>query len=71
MPDNDIIILLNKRWEICKDEATKHTVHGKRQARNFAVEALMASGIKLPKYGLWQMAFGLAGLAFLIVIIFS
>ena len=37
----------------------------------FAVGALMVSGIKLPKYGLWQMAFGLAGLAFLIVIIFS
>ena len=37
----------------------------------FAVGALMGSGIKLPKYGMWQKVFGFAGLAFLILVIFS
>ena len=37
----------------------------------FAVGALMVSGIKLPKYGMWQKAFGLLGLVFLIVVIFA
>jgi CDP-diacylglycerol--serine O-phosphatidyltransferase len=37
----------------------------------FAVGALMVSGIKLPKYGLWQKLFGLFGLAFLVLVIFT
>jgi len=37
----------------------------------FIVGMLMVSGIQLPKYGLWQKIFGVAGLAFLILVIFS
>ena len=35
----------------------------------FVVGALMVSGIKLPKYGLWQKAFGLLGLGFVIYVL--
>ncbi|MCL2285114.1 MAG: CDP-alcohol phosphatidyltransferase family protein [Firmicutes bacterium] len=37
----------------------------------FIVGGLMVSGIQLPKYGLWQVLFGIAGVAFLILVIFS
>jgi predicted membrane protein len=37
----------------------------------FAVGALMVSGIKLPKNGLWQKLFGLFRLAFLVLVIFT
>jgi len=35
------------------------------------VGCLMVSGIHLTKYGLWQKVFGLLGLVFLVVVIFS
>jgi CDP-diacylglycerol--serine O-phosphatidyltransferase len=37
----------------------------------FIVGGLMVSGIKLPKYGMWHLLFGVAGVAFLILVIFS
>ena len=37
----------------------------------FAVGGLMVSGIQLPKYGLWQVLFAIAGVGFLILVIFS
>jgi len=40
-------------------------------ATMFVVGLLMISGIKLKKYGIWQIALGLSGLVFLAVVIFS
>jgi len=37
----------------------------------FVVGLLMISGIKLKKYGIWQIVLGLSGLVFLAVVIFS
>jgi len=37
----------------------------------FTVGLLMVSGIKLPKYGIWQKLFVVLGLAFLMLVIFS
>jgi len=37
----------------------------------FTVGLLMVSGIKLPKYGIWQKLFVVLGLAFLALVIFS
>lgn len=37
----------------------------------FVVGLLMISGISLKKYGLWQKAFGVAGLVFLAVVVFT
>jgi len=37
----------------------------------FLMGLLMVSGIKLPKYGIWQIAMGIAGLGFLGLVIFS
>jgi len=35
------------------------------------VGLLMISGIKLPKYGLWQKAMGVAGLGFIVIVLLS
>jgi len=40
-------------------------------ATMLVVGLLMISGIKLKKYGLWQIALGISGLVFLAVVIFS